>query len=59
MCIFYVFFFLLTQEINARRSKDQSVDKDPLVWTNHQVIKWVQGIDLEVGSTTSLLGSNI
>ena len=38
----------ILQVLLERRSNCEEVDCDPLVWTNHRLIRWVDSIDLDV-----------
>ncbi len=38
----------LFQVLIERRSECESKNVDPLVWTNHRLIQWVNSVDLNV-----------
>ncbi|KPP68842.1 hypothetical protein Z043_112445 [Scleropages formosus] len=42
------------EALQARRTQCEHQNMDPLVWTNHRVIKWVKEIDLKVGTPISV-----
>lgn len=56
LCVFswplpdkYFLCVVITQALQARRTKCEHQDWDPIVWTCHRVMKWIRDIDLKVG----------
>ena len=39
--------------MQARRTKCEHQNRDPIVWTSHRVMKWIREIDLKVGEVVS------
>lgn len=44
--IYYLNIVATFQALAVRRHQCETMDADPLVWTNHRFIRWARSIDL-------------